>query len=165
MNIDKALAHFEWRFKNNISATAKDKASFEAIKQWRQTQEQKSLNENESLAKLWIEKMILLNRSNLYNGKRSIEVIDEILSKSVYEWCVIMQNEIPLMRFNSVGGTKYPLNEKDTLNRTKINERDKKICEDYGIELTDALASEITIEEITDLVASNINRILNRFEK
>ena len=52
MNINKAFSHFEWRFKNNISATSKDKASFEAIKQWRETQEQKSISENESLAKL-----------------------------------------------------------------------------------------------------------------
>ena len=169
MNIDKAFSHIEWRFKNNISATAKDKASFEALKQWRETQEQKSLYENESLAKLWIEKMILLSRTNLYSGKRSIEIIHEILNRSVYDWCVVMQNEVPMMRFNSIlieSGMNIPNeNEKPLKHPLNDKEQTDKIVFDNADKLTDALNSEITIEEITALVASEINFIINTFDK
>ena len=165
MNIEKALEHIEWKFRNTWKPTSKDIEAFNSVLQWKELQEQRTLSGNESLAKLWIEKMLLLNRTNLYIGERSIQVIDEILSKSVYECCLVLKNEIPLMRFNSVGSSKYPIEEKDALNITKMQERNALIISEFETELTEALNYKISEDNIIKFVQKEITRIINTFEK
>ena len=164
MNIEKALQHQKWRLQNS-KPTKKDVEAYNSILEWKELQEQQVLQKNESLAKLWIEKMILLSRTKLYDGKRCIEVINEILSKSVYEWCVILNTEIPQMRFNSVGIYKYPLEEKDAYNVFKMQERNKKIIDEFETELTEALKFQSKEEHTIKFVTKEINKIINTFEK
>lgn len=168
MNIEKALQHLEWKFRNTWKPTVKDIDAFNSVIQWKELQEQRTLNRNESLAKLWIEKMLLLNRTNMYSGERSIQVIDEILSKSVYECCLVLKNEIPMMRFNSVlskYGAEYYNNNLDALNRTTREEANSKVIAEHETELTEALKYEISEDNIIKFVQKEINRIINKFEK
>ncbi len=160
MHIEKALQHFEWKFKNHWKPTQKDVEAFNSIIEWKELQEQRVLNENELFAKLWIEKLITLSRTKMYNGERCIQVIDEVLSKSVYQLCVILQNEIPMMRFNSVASTKYPIDENNALNVTKMRERNEKIISEFETDLTKALKYEISEDNIIKFVNKEINRCL-----
>jgi hypothetical protein len=123
------------------------------------------MSENESLAKLWIHQMILLARTKMYSGERCIQVIDEILDKSVYDWCVILQEEIPMIKFNSVGNIKYQLTEESVLNRTKLRERDKNIIDNNSKELVEALTYKIELDKVIKLVERQLNRIINEKEK
>lgn len=165
MNIDKALEHFNYKFKNHWKPSKTDIEAFNSILEWKEEQENKVMQDNESLCKLWIEKMILLSRTKLYDGKASIKVINEILSKSTYEWCEILNNEIPMIRFNSVGLHKYPVEEKDVYNMTKLQERNTKIIEEYETDLTKAIKTEPKLNDTIKLVNSEINKIINKFEK
>lgn len=165
MNIDKALEHFKWKLQNSWKPTKSDLEAYNAIIDFKQLQEQEVLTRNESLAKLWIEKLILLNRSKMYDAKRSIQVIDEILDKPLYDLCLVLKNEIPMMRFNSVGSSKYPIEEKDSLNTLKMIERNEKIVAEFETELTEALKYEISEENIIKFVEQQINRIINKYEK
>lgn len=165
MNIQKALEHFQYKFKNNWKPTSRDIEAYNAIVEYKELQETKTLQENELFAKLWIHQLILLSRTNMYNGERSIQVIEEILSKSVYDWCVTLKNEIPMMRFNSVGMGKYQIDTETVLNRTKLSQINNEIIDEFETELTQALTTEISEEKIIKFVKREINRIINKFEK
>jgi hypothetical protein len=165
MNIYKALDHFEYKFRNSWKPTEADIKAFNAIVRYKKLQEAKTLQQNELLAKLWIHQLILFSRTGGYNGERSIQVLDEILSASVYEWCLVLKDEIPMMRFGSIGSHKYPLEPKDYYNFTKLKNRNKKIIDEFETELTKAMKHEVTEENIIKFVKTQINRIINKFEK
>ena len=136
MNINKALEHFEWKFKNSWKPTQRDIEAFNAIIEYKEVQNSYNMSKNESLAKLWIHQLILLANSNMYTGQRCIQVLDEILSKSVYSWCIKLKNELPVMRFNSVDDDKLK-----------------------------ALTSEVKEEHVIKFVEDHVSRVINKFEK
>lgn len=165
MNIDKALEHFEWKFKNTWKPTKKDIEAYNSILDYKDTQESINMSKNESLTKLWIHQLMLFARTGLYTGETSIQTIDKILEKSVYEWCLQLKEEIPMMRFGAIGNVKYPLEPKDYYNMTKLKERREKIITDFETELTKELKHEITEDNIIKFVEKQITRTLNKFEK
>jgi hypothetical protein len=164
MNIEKALDHFEWKFKNT-KVSEKDIEAYNAILEWKELQEQQTLQRNESLAKLWIERFVVLSRTKSYTAERSINVIDESLKKSVYDWCLILKDEIPMLRFNSIGSNKYPFKEEDAFNMTKIRERNNKIIQEFETELTESLKFDPKEKDVISFVTNQINRIINTYEK
>lgn len=101
MNINKAIEHFQWKFKNSWKPTPKDIEAFNSIIDYKELAESRNLTQNESLAKLWIHQMILLSNTNMYNGERCIQITHEILDKSVYDWCLKLKDEIPMMKVRS----------------------------------------------------------------
>lgn len=135
MDIDKALEHFGWKFKNSWKPTKRDAEAFNSIIAYRKRQSQITTSDNESLAKLWIHQLILLSNSNMYSGERCIQILDEILNKSVYEWCLTLKEELPMMRFNSLDNPS----EKD-------------------------LQFEISEDDIIKFVNLQINRIISKVE-
>ena len=177
MNIDKALEHFKWKLvetdekgkaiklKTNFKPTKRDLEAYNSILDYKDKVESKSLVDNECFAKLWIHQLILFCRTGAYNGERSIQVLDEILSKSTYEWCVTLKKEIPMMRFGSIGNDKYHLEPKDYYNNTKLDERNKKIAEEYETELTEAIKYEPKESDIIRFIEKQITRAINKFEK
>ena len=109
MNINKALEHLEWKFKNSWRPTKTDVEAYNSIVEYKELQESRNLSQNENLAKLWIHQMILLSNTDSYSGTRCIEVIDEILTKSVYDWC--LRNE------RAVADDEFQSSRKDTRKR------------------------------------------------
>lgn len=162
MKIQTALSHLKWKFQNTWKPSERDVEAYNAIVEYVEFQNSVNLSQNEQLAKLWIEKMILLSRSKMYNGERCIQVIDEILDKSVYEWAMILKEEIPMMRFNSVIDSKYPLKEEDVYNISKIRERNGKIASEFEDELTAEMKHEISEENIVKFIERQVNRILQK---
>ena len=72
MNINKALGHLEWKFKNTWKPTKRDVEAYNSIVEWKELQEQGVLQDNESLAKLWIHQMMLLSQTDSYTGERCV---------------------------------------------------------------------------------------------
>ena len=142
MNINKALEHFEWKFKNSWKPTQKDVEAYNSILEYKAQQESYNLSRNENLAKLWIHQMILLSNTDAYTGERCIQVIDEILSKSVYQWCLEMKEQLPMMQFRAL---------------EKLGSSDE--------ELKKTLAFTISEENIIKFVEKEITRFINKFEK
>ena len=142
MNINKALEHFEWKFKNSWKPTQKDVEAYNSILEYKAYQETYNMNKNESLAKLWIHQMILLSNTDSYTGQRCIQVIDEVLSKSTYDWCLEMREQLPMMNFRAL---------------EKIGSTDE--------DLKKALTSKPTEENIIRFVEKEITRIINKYEK
>jgi len=165
MNIYKALEHFEWKLKNHWKPTKKDIEAYNAIIDFKELQETKNLSENELFAKMWIHQLILLSRCNMYDGKRCLEVLDEILSKSVYHWCEMLKEEMWLMKYNSIGNDKYPINSQDEYNLTELHKRKDKIIKEYSEQLKEALVTEITIDEVISFVKKQITLAIDKYEK
>lgn len=165
MTIEKALEHFQYKFKNNWKPTQRDIEAFNSILEYKQFNETRILNENESLAKLWIHQLILMAQTRLHSSETAVKEIDKILDKSVYEWCKILTEEIPMIRFNSIGNYKYPLKQEDEWNITKMQERNKKIVAEFETELTEAMKMQVDEDKIIKFVEANITRIINKFEK
>jgi hypothetical protein len=67
------------------------------------------------------------------------------------------------MRFNSVALDKHPLG--DVYNRSELIERNKKILQEFETELTKEFKHEITEENALKFVSSQINRIINKYER
>ena len=176
MKIDKAISHFKWRLtetdnkggvtlKKNLNPSINDLKALNSIIEYKEQQESHVLSQNESLAKLFIHQFILMCSTNLYTSEMALKSIDYILSKSVYDWTLTLKEQIPMMKFNSIGITKYPLETKDMLNITLMQERNAKIIEEYPEELTEALNTEVKEDQICKWVAFEVNRIINKFDK
>lgn len=162
MDINKAIQHFKYKLTNSWKPTKFDIEAYNAILEYKELQESINISKNESLAKLWIHQLMLLSNTNCYNGERSIQVIDEILEKSVYEWCLKLKEQLPMMRFNSIGLDKYPLTH--GMNQSELMNRNNKIIDEFETELTEAMIHEPKEEDIIKFVQFQINRIVNKFE-
>jgi hypothetical protein len=165
MNIEKALEHFKWKFDNVQKPSTKDIKAFNSILEWKETQESINLQRNESLAKLWIHQLILLNESNLYSAERAIQVIDEILNKSVYDWTIILKDKISIMRFNAILLEKGMKPLANDLNLTKARLSVLETLSNHKEELEKEFTSEITEENTIKFVEKQINRIITKYEK
>ncbi|WP_372938710.1 hypothetical protein [Seonamhaeicola sp.] len=163
MSINKALKDLKWSFENKFKDKLSDRdiEAYKTIVGFVETQHSVNLTQNEALAKLWIHQLILLNSTELYDAKRSIEVIDEILSKSVYEWCLEMQKQANIMRFKTLlNNERY----KDALKNNKplkAQEIGSEIIEGKEKEFNEALTKDITEESVIKFVEDNITRLIN----
>jgi hypothetical protein len=166
MNIVKALAHFEYKLKNNWKPTAKDLEAYNSIIDFVELQKTKSLSENESLAKLFIHQYMLLMGSEMYSSNRALQVIDEILKISVYEWCLKLKQHSIYFRLNNVN-RRYPnyLEAIKGMNVTKLQEVNAQILAENEKELTEILKSEISEKQIIDFVKTSILKIILENEK
>jgi hypothetical protein len=158
MNIDKALEHIKWKFDNVAPPTLKDLESFNAILDYKEKQEDINLEQNENLAKLWVHTLTTLAYTKTYNAEQCINEIDNILKISVYDWCEILREQLPMMRFNSVGNHKYPL--VDPYNITKLRERNEKIINEFETELIEAHNFKAKIENVVRFVKNHVTRII-----
>ena len=165
MNITKAISHFEFKLDKVWKKTKQDVDAFNAILDYKELVESKAMNENEALAKLWVEKMIILSRTKSYDGQRCIQAIDETLNKSLYELIMILKEEIPLMRFTALMSSKIPISDADSYNITKVKARSKELAEKYETELTEALRHEVSEDKIIKFVESQITRIIHQVDK
>ena len=160
MDIKKAISHFEYKLRNHWKPTKKDIEAYNSIVDYKEQQDSINLTQNEPLAKLFIHQFILLCRTKIMTSEMALNAIDEILNKSVYDWCELLKEEIPMMRFNSIGLHKYPLESKDEFNITKLQERNKLIIEEFEDELLAALKIEMKTDEVIKFVEKHVNRII-----
>lgn len=160
MDIEKAISHFEYKLRNHWKPTKKDIEAYNALVDYKEQQDSVNLTQNEPLAKLFIHQFILLCRTKIMTSEMALNAIDEILNKSVYDWCVLLKEEIPMMRFNSIGLHKYPIDPKDEFNITKLQERNKLIIDEFEDELLAALKIEMKIDEVIKFVKKHVNRII-----
>jgi hypothetical protein len=158
MNIDRAISHFEYKLKNSWKPTASDIEAYNSIMDYKEKQEDINLEQNESLAKLWVHTLMTLASTKTYNAEQCINEIDNILKISVYDWCEILREQLPMMRFNSVGNHKYPL--VDPYNITKLRERNDKIINEFETELTEAHNFKAKIENVVRFVKNHVTRII-----
>jgi hypothetical protein len=163
MNIDKALSHFQWKLKNKWKPTELDVEAYNSILKFKRYHEQQTLQNNTLLAKLWIEKLILLNETKMYSAERSIQVIDEILQESVYSWCVKLHSKLSQMRLNTFLRDKYNDDDLSSLNTTKMAKTNIEIVDKYEKEIMDLLKDNIKEEDIIRFVEKHITRIEKTF--
>ena len=166
MNINKAIEHFKFKFTNVWKPTQKDVEAFNSILDFKDIQESRNLNENESLAKLWIFTMIRLNTIRGYDGKECIKQIDDILKIDLYEWVKELQSNYFLSKFNNII-KDYPDYAKaiQDYNITKIDAEGKKIMSENKDRIMEALKHEPKEEIYIKFIESQIARIINTFEK
>lgn len=165
MTTEKALERFIWRFKNGWNPNKLDIEAYNSIIEYKELQETKSLSENELLAKLWIHQLILLNETEMYSAARAIQVIDEILSKSVYDWTKKMHEQANIMRFKTLLDDKQYKDALTNLEFGKIREIGSTLIDEKKPEFEKALKAEIKEENVIKFVKQQINRIINKFEK
>lgn len=166
MTINKVIEHMEWRFtKSGFKPSKRDIEAYNSIIEYKELQESQSLSENECLAKLWIHQLILLNETQMYSAERAIQVIDEILSKSVYDWANKMHEQANIMRFKTLLDTKEYKDALINLEYDKIKEIGSKLIDEKKHEFDKALKAEIKEENIIKFIKQQINRIINKFEK
>ena len=158
MNIDRAISHFEYKLKNTWKPTKADIEAYNAIIEYKEKQEDINLEQNENLAKLWVHTLTTLAYTKTYNAEQCINEIDNILKISVYDWCEILREQLPMMRFNSVGNHKYPL--VDPYNITKLRERNDKNINEFEPGLIEAHNFKAKIENVVRFVKNHVTRII-----
>ena len=162
--MEKAIEHFKWKFENVWKPTPDDIKAYKAIIQYKEIQDSHNLSQNESLAKLWIFTLMSLNRTEMYSAERAIQVIDEILQKSVYEWCQDLHKNIKMLNFNSVLGEDYikVIKDNNITNMYDLNDilPNEVILSDKHKELLKALKTDIKEDNIIKFVEKNISRII-----
>jgi flagellin-specific chaperone FliS len=158
MNIDRAISHFEYKLKNSWKPTKADIEAYNAIIEYKEKQEDINLEQNENLAKLWVHTLMTLSSTNTYNAEQCINEIDKILKPSVSDWCEILREQLPMMRFNAVGNHKYPL--VDPYNITKLRERNEKIINEFETDLTEAIKFKAKIGDVSRFVSNHVTRII-----
>ena len=166
MNIVKALEHFKWKCQNSWKPTKRDIEAFNAIVEYKELQEIQAMSENESLAKLWIHQLMILNNTELYSAEQAIQAIDEILDKPVYFWVQQLHKNIGLMNLNAkfINHPEY-IEAVRKGNILKMYESTKEIVDKHGEEILKILKKDVKEENIIKFVNQNINRILNKYDK
>jgi len=164
MNIEKALEYQLWRLKNS-KPSKKDIEAFNSILDWKELQEAKVVRHNESLAKLWMHQLILLSETEMYNGQRSIQVIDEILSKSVYQWVTTLKDKLNIMRFKAVISESGVLLPKDRNNITELRKTMLEGLNKHPGEAQKAFDDEIKETNVIKFVNKMVNSVINKHDK
>ena len=120
------------------------------------------MSQNETLAKLWIEKLMLLNASMMYSGERSIQVIDEILNNSVYDCIKKLHSQINLMHFNATLNKDGQLVPKNVLSISEYRANGLEAVKNNKEELHKAFTKTISEEQIIKFVQENVTRLINK---
>lgn len=162
MKIEQAIKHFHYKLSNHWKPSEADIKAFDTIKDYVIDTNKRQLKDNDLFAKLFIERFILLCRTKCYTSAQAINVIDECLQKSVYDWCMILKDEIPMLRFNSIGAHKYPLKDEDIYNFTKTKERNRKIVAEFETELTEAFLEDYNEDKTITFIENTINKLINK---
>lgn len=178
MNIAKALSHFEWklvekdekgnpvRLKKYFTPSKKDVEAYNAILDYKEQQESVNMSQNESLAKLFIHQLLLLNNTQMYSAKRSIEVIHEILDKSLYEWCLHLQKNIGLMHLDVyLGENKEYCEAVRNSNVSKMQEIHKEEIYKNNEKMKELFNTTVSEDKMIKFVEQQINYIINKYEK
>lgn len=160
MTINKALEHFDWKFRNVWKPTKLDVEAINTIIKFKENQESINLSENEALAKLWIHQLMLLNETEMYTAQRAIQVIDEILSHSVYDWALKLHEQTNIMRFRTVLNTDEYRKALIKKKPIKMQEIGSKIIEGKEDELKDLFTDEVKEENIIKFIENHITRIM-----
>ena len=162
MNIAKALTHLEWKLKNHWKPTAKDLEAYNSILEWKELTESKNLSQNESLAKLWIHQFLLLAWAQKLDSKDVIIEIDTILKRSVYDWILTLQKDIPLLKLH-LKDLNEPIN--DAYSFTEMQTRNKKIVEQNHDQMLKDFLELPDEQNLIKFVGDQITRVINVFEK
>ena len=157
MNINKALEHYQWKFKNHWKPTAKDIEALNSIIDYKKTQESINLSQNESLAKLWIHQFLLFAWTNRGDAEASIDHLDNILSDSVYDWVKVLQKDIPMLK---VALNDFKEHVKEAYTKQEIEDRNK-----YYAKIHKDIMNIPKEEDMIKFVNNHINRVINKFEK
>ena len=165
MNIDKAIQHFEYKFRKSWKPTTTDINSLNAIIDYKQMQEDITLTNNENLAKMWVNTLMTLSITKTYNAEQCIQEIDKILEVSVYDWCLLLQEQLPMMRFNAIGNIEFPLKPIEQFSLGCVIENNKKIVAKYETELTNALKFKPKEDDVIRFVKNHVNRVITKFKK
>ena len=165
MNIDKAIQHFEYKFRKSWKPTPTDINALNAIIDYKQMQEDITLTNNENLAKMWVNTLMTLSMTKTYNAEQCIQEIDKILEVSVYDWCLLLQEQLPMMRFNAIGNIEFPLKPIEQFSLGCVIENNKKIVAKYETELTNALKFKPKEDDVIRFVKNHVNRVITKFKK
>jgi hypothetical protein len=160
MNIDRAISHFEYKLKNTWKPTKSDIEAYNAIIEYKEKQEDINLEQNENLAKLWVHTLMMLNVTNLYTAEQCIVEIDKILEPTVYDWCLLLQEKLPIMKFSAIGNVEFPLTPIEQMSASIVMKNNKKIVDKYPDELMEALLSKPKIENVIRFVSNHVTRII-----
>jgi hypothetical protein len=171
MNIERAISHFEFRLvekdskgkiklKGNLKPNLNDLKAYNAIIEYKEKQEDINLEQNENLAKLWVHTLMTLNVTNLYSAEQCIVEIDKILEPTVYDWCLLLQEKLPIMKFSAIGQAEFPLTPIEQMSASMVMDNNKKIVDKYPNELMDALLSKPKIENVVRFVKNHVTRII-----
>jgi hypothetical protein len=160
MNIDKAIDHFKYKFSKSWKPTPSDIDALNSIMDYKEKQEDINLEQNENLAKLWVHTLMMLNVTNLYTAEQCIVEIDNILDTSVYDWCLLLQEKLPIMKFSAIGNAEFPLTPIEQMSASIVMDNNKKIVDKYPDELMDALLSKPKIENVIRFVSNHVTRII-----
>ena len=163
MKINQALEHYKWRLSSNKNTTQKDIDSYNSIIDFKEQTESKNLSENQSLAKLFIAYFMMLSKKHDLTSAEAKRTIEDILKRSTYEWCCILHNQIKVMHIGTIGADKYPI-DLNEYNITKIDERNKKVVNEFTEELSKALNTEVEIDSVIKFVESTVTDIINTYE-
>ena len=162
MNIAAALSHFEWRFRNHWKPTKKDLEAYNSILEWKELIEMENMSQNESLAKLWIHQFLLLAWAQKLDSKDAIIEIDSILKRSVYDWVLRLQKDIPLLKLH-LTDLDNPIN--DAYSFTEMQTRNEKIVAQNHDQMLNDFLDLVDEKNLIKFVSDQITRVINIFEK
>ncbi len=164
MNIEKALKHFDFKFKNSKKVPSpSDLEAFNAILDYKEKQQSANLQQNETLAKLFIFTLIRINSTRGYSAKQCLKQIDDIFRISVFEWVKQLRLNYFFTKFN-VTKEAYEgyLEANYGYNITQLDIEGKKIFKEHP----ELLECEIPdIEYYIKFVEEQMNRIINENER
>jgi len=164
MTPDKALNRLAFRFKQ-WRVNEDDVKALNSLIVYVNAQKNKNLVDNDLFAKLFLERFIMLGSTGRRTARSCLDEIDNTLNKSVYDWVVKLKEEIPMMKFNTIGVEEFPFDESKWNNITYVRERANKVTNKYSEELLKSLRTEYTEEEVIEFVENQVNRIITKHNK
>lgn len=163
MRIEKALEHFKYKFQNVWKPTKTDIEAYNSIIDYKEIQEQRSISENESLSKLFIAMFISKCQYYNYSSEMALKSIEDILKKDSYYWVKMLHLQLPLFQIQALGFTDIKKIDSEDFNELK--KHNDFIFDKYENEITKALGSKVSEEQLIKWLNSKINTIINTYDK
>jgi len=163
MEIDKAISYLTWEAKKDKEInklTPKKLEAINAVISYVNWERKKLLSEHDLFAKMFIEKFIMLCETKHHTAKSALEEISRILNHSVYDLVKILQDKMPMFKFNSIGQDTEPLDMAKFDNITYLRERSSRIVAQHTAELSEALKTSYNESEVIHFVEKSINKFI-----
>lgn len=166
LNITQAVKHLTWRLHpeqgKKIIPNEKDVEAFNLILQTLNSQYEQGLIQDILFAKMLCDKLLMLTIPGDRTMKSAIEVVEEILSRSMDGWSKAFQDNIPLIKLSKAFEDEF-IRFRDSGNLAKdaasVREAKLKLIAQNQNKLRDLLTKPYTHEEFTGFITQLVHKL------
>lgn len=164
----QAVKHISWRLQNSkINPNDKDREAFNLIVKTLNQNYENALMEDMLLAKLLVEKLLMLTAGTGRTMKSALEIVEEILECPMESFSEKFRKEVPRIRLMRAFEKEFalvPRSETDGKNAEEIRKVKNQIISQNQKNLAEEFASEYTEKEFASFLKKLVFDLKKKYQ-